>query len=85
MEAIICQHLYCPNIINTVCGDVTNCDTFQSTKQSNKQYGKLPAKLAGEIPWNKICVDIIGPYVINIMGNKYNLHIKAITMIDPVT
>ena len=49
-EAMICQHLYWPDIINAVQKEVTTCDTWQRTKQSNKQYGKLPAKLAEEIP-----------------------------------
>ena len=64
MEAMICQHFYWPNIRHAVRTEVSNCDTFQRTKQSNKKYGKLPAKLAEKIPWNKICVDLIGPYVI---------------------
>ena len=35
-EAIICQHLYQPVIRDTVRKEVTNSDTFQLTKQSNK-------------------------------------------------
>ena len=53
-------------------------------KTFNKKYGKLPAKLAEETPWNKICVDIIGPYKICRKG-RYNLIKKYVTMIDPVT
>ena len=33
-------------------------------KMVNKNYGELPAKLADEIPWNKLCVYLIGPYKI---------------------
>ena len=46
---------------------------------------KLPAKLAEEIPWNKIFVDVIETYIIRHKGRKENLHLKAVTMIDPVT
>ena len=35
-EVIIHQHLYCPNIIDAVRNEVTNCDTCQRTKLSNK-------------------------------------------------
>ena len=35
-EAVISQHLYCPDIIDAVQKEVTNCDTFQRTKRSNK-------------------------------------------------
>ena len=40
--------LYCPRIRDAVRKEVTNCDTFQCTKRSNKKYGKLPAKEAEE-------------------------------------
>ena len=33
----------------------------------------------------KICVDIIGPYVIIRKGQKENLNLKTVTMIDPGT
>jgi len=38
-------------------------------KKSNKQYGYLPEKEAEAIPWEKLCVDLIGPYSIK---NKTN-------------
>ena len=84
-EAIIYQHYYCPGIINAFWTEVTNCDTCQRTKWSNKKYGKLPAKEAEEIPWNKLWVDLIGPYTIQRKGNKEDLNIKSVTMVDPVT
>ena len=83
-EAMICQHLDWPGIRNSVWKIVTNCDTYQHTKLSNKKYGKLTAKEAEKIPWNKLCVDIIGPYAIRRKGRKETLHLKAITMINPV-
>ena len=39
-------------------------------KRSNKKYGRLPAKLDEEIPWNKLCVYLVGPYVIKKKGKK---------------
>ena len=44
-EAMIRQHFYWPDIRDDVRKEVTNFDTCQRTKQSNKKYGKLPAKL----------------------------------------
>ena len=52
-EAMIRQHLYWTDIRDAVWKEVTNYDTCQRTKQSNKKYGKLPAKEAEEIPCNK--------------------------------
>ena len=77
--------MYWPNIRYYVWREVSNCYTFQRTKRPNKKYDKLPAKLAEEIPWNKLYADIIGPYVIRRNDKKEKLHIKAVTMIDPVT
>ena len=33
--------------------------TYKTVKNKN---GKLTAKCADATPWNKLCVDIIGPY-----------------------
>ena len=53
-------------------------------KTVNKKYGRPPAKIAGETPWNKLCVDLIGPYKIRRKG-KYPLLLKVFTDIYPVT
>ena len=50
-----------------------------------RKYGKLPAKLSEEIPWNKLFVYLIGPYVIWRKLKKENFHLKSVIMIDPVT
>ena len=61
-EAIICQHLYWLGIREIVWKEVINCDTCQGTKKPNKN-GNLLSKEAEEMPRNKLCVDLIGPYV----------------------
>ena len=82
-EAMIHQSLYQTVIIESTEKGVTNCDMLQRTKQST-QNSKLTAKLVDKIPWNKICVDIIGSYRINRKG-KQPLIPKPITNIDTVT
>ena len=84
-EATIHQNLYWPDIRDTIWKEVINCNTCQRKKRSNKKYGKLPAKVAEEIPWNKICIYLIGTYVILCKGKKENLQIKPVKIIDPVT
>ena len=69
-EAMICQHFYWTGIRKYVRKEVTNCDTCQCTKRSNIKYGKLPVKEAEEIPRNKLCVYLIGTYVIQRKGHK---------------
>ena len=37
------------------------------------------------IPWDRLLVDLIGPYKIITEGNKYPLVLKSLTMINPAT
>ena len=67
MEVMILQHLYWPEIRYSVQKVVINCDTCQREKTTN---GKLPANLSEEIPWNKLCVYLIVPYIIRRKGKK---------------
>ena len=69
---MIRQNLYWPDIRDAAKKVEISCDTCQRTKQPNKKYGKLPAKLSEDIPWNKLCVDLIGPYGIRRKGKKNN-------------
>ena len=80
-EAIICKRLYCPVIGKTLREAVTKCGVGQHTKGSTKKYGKLPEKLAEEIPWNKLFVYLVGSYKIRRNGRI----LKAVTNIDPIT
>jgi hypothetical protein len=60
------------------------CLLCQKAKVTNQKYGKLPAKLAEENPWDTLCVDLIGPYKIQ-RKNKKDLKLWCLTMIDPAT
>ena len=84
-EAKICQNFYWPNIRDSIRKEVTNCDTCQRTRRQNKKYGKILAKLSEEIPWNKLYVDNIEPYIIRLKGRKEILQIKSVTTIDTIT
>ena len=55
--------------------------TYKTVKNKN---GKLTANMAEETPWNKLCVDIIGPYKI-CRKQKEPLILKVVTMIYPIT
>jgi hypothetical protein len=46
----------------------------------------LPEKDAEAMPWDRLCIDLIGPYEIksNVKGVKIP-PLKAVTMIDPAT
>ena len=68
------------------------CSICQTSKVSKKKYGLLPAKEAETIPWNRLCVDLIGPYRIPIKKYRKSKDVKkkystiwCVTMIDPAT
>ena len=60
------------------------CPTCQKNKRKQKMYGHLPPKEAEAEIWDKMCVDLIGPYKIRRKG-KPDLVCKCVTMIDPAS
>ena len=60
-EENIRQHSYWPDLRDDVRQYIKTCDTCQRFKKQQKKYGHLPAKEAEAIPWDRLCVDLIGP------------------------
>jgi hypothetical protein len=58
----------------------------QTQKKQSKKYGLLHEKDAEAMPWDRLCVNLIGPYEIKskVKGIKIP-SLRAITMIDPAT
>jgi transposase InsO family protein len=63
---------------------VQTCPICQKNKKKVKKYGWLPPKEAETVPWDKMCIDLIGPYTIRRKGSK-DLICRCVTMIDPAT
>lgn len=83
-ELTISQHFYWPGLRKTVHDVCTSCHICQLTKRTKKKYGKLPMKVEDVLPWEVLCVDMIGPYKIP-RKKKKDLELWAVTMIDPAT
>jgi hypothetical protein len=69
-----------------ITNDVLTCAICQTQKKQSKKYGLLLEKEAEAMPWDRLCVDLIGPY--NIKSNVKGVKIpplKCVTMIDPAT
>jgi hypothetical protein len=69
-----------------ITNDVSTCSICQTQKKQSKKYGLLPEKEAEAMPWDRLCVNLIGPY--NIKSNVKGVKIpplKCVTMIDPAT
>jgi hypothetical protein len=84
-EETIGQHLWWPNMRKHITLSVSTCDICQRNKRRHKKYGHLPEKEAEAMPWDKMCIDLIGPYKICRKGKKEPLICKCVTMIDPAT
>ena len=78
-EQTIRQHFWWPTLTQDVKRKCKHCSICQRTKRLAKKYGKLPEKEAEAIPWDRLCVDLIGPYELE--GHT----LWCITMIDPAT
>jgi hypothetical protein len=73
-EATIRQHFDWKGLRPMVIATCHKCLLCQKkAKTTNQKYGKLPAKLAEENPWDTLCVDLLGPYKIRRTG-KSDLH-----------
>jgi hypothetical protein len=71
---------------NQITNSITVCSTCQQNKpKASKKFGHLPEeKEAKAIPWDKMCIHLIGPYTIYRKGQK-NLICKFVNMLDLVT
>ena len=83
-EETIGQHLWWPDMRKTIRKLCEVCPTCQKNKQDNPKFGHLPPKEAEATPWDRMCVDLIGPYKIRRKGRE-TLICKCVTMIDPAT
>lgn len=84
-EATIRQNFYWPKMRNHVHSTCKKCHTCQITKRNTRKYGKLPEKQAEAVPWDTLCIDLIGPYTIKRNGHSNDLTLWCVTMIDPAT
>jgi hypothetical protein len=69
-----------------IMNDILTCTIWLTQKKQSKKYGLLPEKDAEAMPWDRLCVNPIGPNNIksNIKGVKIP-PLKCITMIDSAT
>ena len=69
---------------NTIHKFVENCCKCQINKQQRHKYGKLPTKLVITNPWEVLCVDLIGPYILRGKDGTV-IDFMCLTMIDPAS
>jgi len=75
-------------VLSTTCINVCKrCENCAVSKKRDKKYGLLPPKPTLEvIPWQMLCVDLVGPYKFgNVKKPKTYIEFHCMTMIDPAT
>ena len=84
LEETIVAVMWWPGMRPHIRKHVKCCERCQLSKRRKRKYGHLPAKVAEVIPWNQVCVDLVGPYTIK-AKDKTVLDFMCLTMIDPAT
>jgi hypothetical protein len=84
IEETLKAAMYWKQMRSTVRSYVKNCRSCQVNKRHSQKYGKLPTKLVTITPWEAVCVNLIGPYMLR---GKHGTEIDfmCLTMIDPAS
>jgi len=61
-----------------------SCLTCQINKKRSLKYGHLSSKILICIPWEALCVELIGPYTLKGKDSS-SIDFMALTMIDPTS
>ena len=83
-ELTMGQHYCWKGMRNTVKQVCSKCESCQLNKKHQLKYGKTPLKDPDIIPWDVLCIDLIGPYPI-VKGQPMKFVLHCLTMIDPAT
>jgi hypothetical protein len=54
------------------------------SKKRTQKYGHLPSKFVISVPWEALCVDLVGPYTLKGKDGS-SIDFIALTMIDPAS
>ena len=84
-ELTMGQHYTWKGMRKTVQDVCQRCQACQLNKPKLRKLGHLPPKIPTEIPWDTLCIDLIGPYTIGDEEKKTHATLHCLTMIDPVT
>jgi hypothetical protein len=92
-ELTIAHHYTWKGMRKTVQHVCSRCDSCQHNKRRHPKLGKLNPKDPEVVPWQTVCIDLIGPYPIGeikkdkkgkvVSDTLTTLH--AMTMVDPAT
>ena len=84
LEETLVTVMYWPGLRANVRRHVKSCKRCQKGKRRSRQYGQVPPKIADQVPWQKVCVNLIGPYTLKGLDGKI-MDFMCLTIIDPAT
>ena len=86
-ELTMGQHFTWVGMRATVQDICKRCESCQLNKPKPTKMGLLPEKkIDGElVPWDRVCIDLIGPYTIGEGHPDTVARLHCLTMIDPAT
>jgi len=84
LQLTLAQTMYWPGMVSDCVNYTKSCDKCQRFKKKRVKYGKLPPKVAEVVPWETLCIDLVGPYTVTLKNNKETT-LSAMTFIDPAT
>ncbi len=76
--------MYWKHMHSTIQSYVKNCKSCQVNKRRSQKYGKLPTKIITNTPWEAVCVNLIGPYMLRGKDGT-EIDFMSLTMIDPAS
>jgi hypothetical protein len=76
--------IYWTNMRKTIRSITKSCKSCQINKRKQLKYGHLPSKIVISTPWEALCVDLIGPYILKGKDGSA-VDFMALTMIDPAS
>ena len=84
-ELTMGQHFTWKKMRSTVQHVCQHCKACQLNKPKLRKLGHLPPKIPEEIPWERLCIDLVGPYTVGDKKKENEATLHCLTMIDPVT
>jgi hypothetical protein len=84
LEEMMNTAMYWKGLCTTIRSLTKFCKSCQVNKRRSQKFGHLPPKTVYTIPWECLCVDLIGPYTLKGKDNL-QMDFMALTMINPAS
>jgi hypothetical protein len=66
LEETMKAAIYWKGMRKTIRSKTKSCKTCQVNKKCTQKYGHLPPKIVISTPWEALCVNLVGPYTLNV-------------------